>query len=94
MILRFFDDVDVLEIIWGIKYILGGYCIDFVMLKVRLDFFCCERCQDSLDYDNIMVVFIFGNMNFELKYFSFLFFIIKVIDQIYFLNVSYFFLNW
>ncbi|XP_068755519.1 uncharacterized protein [Montipora capricornis] len=77
MTLRPFDDVDVSEIIQGIKYTPGGHRIDLAMLKARLDLFCCERCQDSLDYDNIMVVFTSGNTNPESKHFSLLSPIIK-----------------
>ena len=51
------DQLDIVSVIDGVKYIPGGHRADLAMLYASRKLFCPEGCKDRLEEENVMIVF-------------------------------------
>lgn len=78
MTLQNVDQLDLVSVIDGVKYIPGGHRTDLAMLYASRKLFCPEGCKDRLEEENVMIVFSSENTDAESLPYSFVTPIMKV----------------
>lgn len=72
------DQLDVVSVIDGVKYLPGGHRTDLAMLYASRKLFCPEGCEDRLEEENVLIVFSSENTDAESLPYSFIRPIMKV----------------